>query len=132
MLEPETSALRPSSYELQLRAHRDRNLLMSALLRHALRKLAAGICRLARESELLARNLAAEWRLRHDMRALKPLDDRTLTDIGLVRGDIKYVVSIKRPRRAIRNLQQHDAATRISRGCLTKPQGYPPADAHPR
>jgi hypothetical protein len=43
------------------------------------------------------------------MRALERLDDRTLTDIGLVRGDIEYVVRSKRPRRAIRNSQQHDA-----------------------
>ena len=109
MFEPETSALRPSSYELQLRAHRDRNLLMNALLRHALRKLAAGVRRFARESERLARNLTAEWRLRRQMHALERLDDRTLTDFGLVRGDIEYVVRSKRPRRAIRNSQQHDA-----------------------
>jgi len=48
----------------------------------------------------LARQLAAERRLRRDIRMLRGLPDRDLADIGLGRSEIEYVVRGGRRSRA--------------------------------
>jgi uncharacterized protein YjiS (DUF1127 family) len=83
----------PSSYELHLRARRARNQAIGMLSRHAVSKFADWLCMLAYNGGVrLARQLAAEHRLRRDIRMLTQLQDRELSDIGLGRSEIEHVV----------------------------------------
>jgi len=84
---------RPSSYEIHLRARRARGQAMGMLSRHAVSQFAASLCMLACNGGVrLARQLAAERRLRRDIRALRQLEDRELSDLGLGRSEIEHVV----------------------------------------
>lgn len=93
MFEFETSIARPSAYELHLRARRARSQAMSALSRQAVSKFAEWLGLLVYNGGIrLARRLAAERRLRRDIHRLKRLHDRDLSDMGLGRSEIEYVV----------------------------------------
>jgi uncharacterized protein YjiS (DUF1127 family) len=83
---------RPSSYAFARQAHAERTLLMQSYLRSAARGLAVLISGLAEKVVKLAERMAAEQRLRRDMRALQKFDDRTLADIGVSRGAIEYLL----------------------------------------
>jgi uncharacterized protein YjiS (DUF1127 family) len=98
MFEFETSMSRPTAYELHRRARREQSEAVNALARSAMRKLAQWVGTLAASGIRLARTLAAERRLRRDMRVLHALEDRALRDMGLTRGEIDRVVRHGRPR----------------------------------
>jgi len=82
---------RPSSFELAAAARRHRTLQWQRLLSAAVRGLA----------DLTARGWAAwcERQLaRHNQRALRELDDRTLRDLGLSRGELAWLAAELRGR----------------------------------
>jgi uncharacterized protein YjiS (DUF1127 family) len=111
MFEFETSIARPSAYELHLRARRARSQAISGLSRHAVSKFADWLCMLVCNGGVrLVRQLAAEHRLRRDIRILRKLQDRELSDMGLGRSEIEHVV----------------------RGGRSRTTEFPPAPPHPR
>ena len=66
---------------------------MGMLSHHAVSQFAAWLCMLAYNGGVrLARQLAAERRLRRDIRMLRQLEDRELSDMGLGRSEIEHVV----------------------------------------
>jgi uncharacterized protein YjiS (DUF1127 family) len=105
MFEFETSMSRPSAHELHMRARREQAQVVNAFLYDAARRLVSWIGILARNAMKLARQLAAESRLRRDIRNLQQLHDRDLTDMGLGRGEIESVVRHGRNPRAARFAQ---------------------------
>jgi uncharacterized protein YjiS (DUF1127 family) len=92
MFEFETSMSRPSAHELHMRARREQAQVVNALLSGAAGKFVEWLGILARNAMMLARRLAAESRLRRDIRMLQRLHDRDLTDMGLGRSEIERVV----------------------------------------
>ena len=82
----------PSAYELHLRARHEQRLAMHALFGHAASEFAKWLSRLAGNGARLAQRLAAERRLWRDIRALQTLQDRELSDMGLVRSEIEHFV----------------------------------------
>ena len=93
MFELKTSIARPSAYELHLHARRARGQAIGMLSRHAVSKFADWLCMLVYNGGArLARQLAAEHRLRRDIRMLGQLQDRDLSDMGLGRSEIEHVV----------------------------------------
>jgi uncharacterized protein YjiS (DUF1127 family) len=89
----EISIARPSAYELHLHARRKRSQAMNALSRHAASKFAEWLGLLVYNGGIrLARHVAAERRLRRDIHRLTQLHDRDLSDMGLGRSEIEYVV----------------------------------------
>ena len=105
------SLSQPSSYEIQLRARRARGQAIGMLSRHAVSKFADWLCMLVYNGGVrLARQLAAEHRLRRDIRMLGQLQDRELSDMGLGRSEIEHVV----------------------RGGRSRTTEFPPAPPHPR
>jgi uncharacterized protein YjiS (DUF1127 family) len=91
-----------SSFELERRAAIERNLFIHACVRAAVKWLRMLVLRSAR----FARRAAAEQGRRSAIRQLQQLDDRTLRDIGIHRGEIEFAVRNGRPARARRNLRQ--------------------------
>ena len=87
-----SSAFLPSSRELHRRAERDRNLVMNALLRSAIREFAKWLTFLARGTVGVARGLTDELRRQREIRTLLQLDDRVLADMGVGRSEIEYAV----------------------------------------
>lgn len=65
---------------------------MNRLSRHAAIKFADWLSMLAYNGLRLARHLAAEHRLRSDIRMLRQLQDRDLSDMGVGHSEIEYVV----------------------------------------
>jgi uncharacterized protein YjiS (DUF1127 family) len=101
MFEFERLIARPSAYELHLNARRARGQAINAFSRHAVGRFAQWLCVLAANGGArLARHLAAERRLRRDIRMLKQLGDRELSDMGLGRSEIEFVVRGGRRSRA--------------------------------
>jgi uncharacterized protein YjiS (DUF1127 family) len=109
MFEFETS--RPSAHELHMRARREQALVVNAFLYGAARKFVGWLGLLARNAVMMTRQLAAEWRLRRDIRMLQQLHDRDLTDMGLGRGEIERVVRHGRTPRAARVAHRPAPAT---------------------
>lgn len=72
----------------------------NAPVRSAACTLARWVGVLARASARVACNLAAEGRQRIAISALQRLDDRTLADIGVPRGEIEFVVRSAAPARS--------------------------------
>jgi uncharacterized protein YjiS (DUF1127 family) len=58
----------------------------------------------------LARHLAVERLVHNAIRELDQLDDRTLADIGITRGEIESAVRNGLPARVPHELRQHDGA----------------------
>jgi uncharacterized protein YjiS (DUF1127 family) len=83
---------RPSYLEIERQANAYRSLLMQVYLRSAAGKISALLRILAQGCAQLAGHVAAELRLRSDIRALQQFDDRTLADIGVLRCEIEDVV----------------------------------------
>jgi uncharacterized protein YjiS (DUF1127 family) len=92
MFEFETSMSRPSADELHRQARRAQSKAVSAFIGNAARNLTQWFGMLAGNSMKLTRSLAAEWRLRRDIRVLRQLGDLALRDMGLTRGEIEHVV----------------------------------------
>jgi uncharacterized protein YjiS (DUF1127 family) len=59
----------------------------------------------------LARHLAVERLVHNAIRELDQLDDRTLADIGITRGEIETAVRNGLPIRGSHELRQHDGTT---------------------
>jgi uncharacterized protein YjiS (DUF1127 family) len=97
MFEFETSMSRPTAYELHRRARREQSEAVNALARSVTRKLTRWVGTLAGSGIKLTGTLAAEWRLRRDIRTLRQFEDLTLRDMGLTRGEIEHVVRHGRP-----------------------------------
>ena len=97
-----------SSFELERQAAIQRSLAIQACTRAAVRWLRLLVLRSAR----FARGLAAERRRRRAIRQLQRLDDRTLRDIGIHRGEIEFAVRNGVPARGRRDLRQerHNSA----------------------
>jgi len=109
---PRPSASLPSSYELHRRAQRERNLVINALLRSAMRQFVKWLSTLARGGVKRARELMDELRRRRDIRALMRFDNRALADIGVGRSEIESVV---RNGRCLSNEPQRPMIRRTSR-----------------
>ena len=92
MFEFETGMSRPSAHELHRQARREQARVVNALIGSAARLLADWLATPARSGTKIVHALAAEWRLRQDIRALRQFGDRTLRDMGLTRGEIEHVV----------------------------------------
>jgi len=111
MFEFETSMSRPSAHEFHMRARREQAQVVNAFLSSAVGKFVEWLGILARHAMMLARRLAAESRLRRDIRILQRLHDRELTDMGLGRGEIERVVRHGRNPRAARVRRRDVSAT---------------------
>ena len=121
MFEFETSMSRPSAHELHMRARREQAQVVNAFLSDAARKFVGWLGILARSGMKLARQLAAESRLRRDIRMLQQLHDRELTDMGLGRGEIERVVRHgRRPHAASRSPYPLAARRSPPRGRLAR------------
>jgi uncharacterized protein YjiS (DUF1127 family) len=92
MFEFETSMSRPTAYELHRRARREQSEAVSAFVSSGVRGLVQWIGTLADRAMNPIHALAAEWRLRRDIRTLRQFGDLALRDMGLTRGEIEHVV----------------------------------------
>ena len=92
MYEFEMWISRPSAYELHLRTRREQSLATNALLRHAAGEFTKWIASLAGHGARLAHRLAVKRRLWREIRVLQALEDRELSDMGLVRSEIEHFV----------------------------------------
>jgi uncharacterized protein YjiS (DUF1127 family) len=90
MFEKDKSIPPLSSFELYRQASIQRNLVIQACLRTAVRACATWSRMILREGARLARRFSAERRRRSAIRELQRLDDRTLKDIGVRRGEIEF------------------------------------------
>ena len=106
----EPSMSRPSAHEFHMRARREQAQVVNAFLSDAARTFVGWLGFLASSGMKLARQLAAESRLRRDIRMLQQLHDRDLSDMGLGRGEIERVVRHGKPR-AARVRQRYVPAT---------------------
>ena len=106
------STSQPSFYEIERQAQLERSVVINALMRATARGLAAWLRTLGRAGARVLRKLAADGIWRSRIRALQALDDRTLADIGLPRGEIEYAVRSGRPLRSVRKLQRRHAGRR--------------------
>jgi uncharacterized protein YjiS (DUF1127 family) len=88
MFEFEAAMSRPTAHELHRQARRER----ARVVGGGVRRLAQWLVTPARNGAKMALALAAEWRLRRDIRTLRQLGDRALHDMGLTRGEIEHVV----------------------------------------
>jgi uncharacterized protein YjiS (DUF1127 family) len=121
MFEFETSMSRPSAHELHMRARREQARVVNAFLSDAAGKFVQWTGILAGNAMMLAQRLAAEWRLRRDIRTLQQLHDRELNDMGLGRGEIERVVrSGQRPQGASRSPYPLAARRSPPRGRLAR------------
>jgi uncharacterized protein YjiS (DUF1127 family) len=111
MFEFETSMSRPSAHELHMRARREQARVVNAFLSSTVAKVVTWISILAGNAMMLARRLAAEWRLRRDIRTLHQFHDRDLTDMGVGRGEIERVVRHGRNPRTASSPHSHAPET---------------------
>ena len=86
------------------------NFVIKACMRGTMSRLAEWLSALGTWGTRLARNLADEWLLRC-VRELHQLDDRTLADIGITRGEIESALRNGLPTRVTHNLRQHAASS---------------------
>ena len=121
---------------LPLRAQRARSHAIGGLSRYAVSKFADWLWMLAYNGGVrLARQLAAERRLRRDIRMLRQLQDRELSDMGLGRSEIEHVVRGGRSRATESPRYRRTPAQRHAPERITHLHAHPPlltADAHPR
>ena len=96
-----------SSIGLHQQASIERNLVIQACVRAAVRASAKWFRTLVLRGTRLASDLTAERHLRIAIRELQRLDDRTLKDIGIRRGEIEFAVRNGLPRRASRKPSQY-------------------------
>jgi uncharacterized protein YjiS (DUF1127 family) len=89
-------------FEIERQARIERSLVRGACVRGVMQALARGLRALRSRGIPLVRDLATKWVLRRAMRELHRLDDRTLADIGLTRGEIESAVRHGLPTRELR------------------------------
>ncbi len=97
-----------SFFEVEAQARMKRALVIEACARGTMHAFARWLRLLALRSTRLVRGLAAEGRLRGAMRELGQLDDRTLADMGVTRGEIESAVRDGLPVRAARKRRRRD------------------------
>jgi uncharacterized protein YjiS (DUF1127 family) len=100
-----------SSHELHRQASIERNLVIQAYMRTAMRAAAKWLRVLVLRGRQLARGVSAERRWRRAVRGLQRLDDRTLKDIGVCRGEIEFAVRSGLPFRAYRKARAPTAGS---------------------
>jgi len=96
-----------SFIEGERRARIKRALVVGACLRGTLHTFSEWL-RVAVRSARVLHGLAARRCLRRAIRELHALDDRTLADIGVTRGEIESVVREGLPLRPLRKPRRHD------------------------
>ena len=99
--------------EIERQARIERSLARGACVRGVMHAFAHGLRVLRLRGIPLVRDLATKWVLRRAMRELHRLDDRTLADIGLTRGEIESAVRHGLP---TRKLPEHNWDSRRSSG----------------
>lgn len=95
-----------SSFEFQRQASIERQRVIAAGTRAAMRAITKWLRRLVLRSRQMARDLAAERRHRRAVRELDRLDDRALKDIGVRRCEIEFAVRNGLPARVSRQARQ--------------------------
>jgi uncharacterized protein YjiS (DUF1127 family) len=95
-----------SSFELERQASIERDRVIAAWARAAMRATTKWLRRLVRRSRQMARDWAAERRQRRAIRELERLDDRALKDIGVRRCEIEFAVRNGLPARVSRKARQ--------------------------
>ena len=109
-----------SSFELQRQASIERNLVMAAYMRAAMRATTKWLRMLVLRSRQMARHLAAERRQRRAIRALERLDDRMLKDIGVRRCEIEFAVRNGLPTRLSRKPRQRAWGSALRNSALRR------------
>jgi uncharacterized protein YjiS (DUF1127 family) len=89
-------------FEIERQARIERSLVRGVCVRGVMHAFARGLRALRSRGIPLVRDLATKWVLRRAMRELHRLDDRTLADIGLTRGEIESAVRHGLPTRKLR------------------------------
>ena len=102
----DTSSPPISPFELQRLASLERNLVIAAGMRAAMRATTKWLRMLVLRGRHTARDLTAERRQRSAIRALERLDDRMLKDIGVRRCEIEFAVRNGLPTRVSRKPRQ--------------------------
>ena len=97
-----------SFIEGERRARIKRTLVIEACLRGTLHTFSEWLRVAAVRSARVLQDLAARRCLRRAIRDLHRLDDRTLRDIGVTRGEIESAVREGLPMRPLRNPRRHD------------------------
>lgn len=95
-----------SSFEPQRQASIERDRVIAAGTRAAMRATAKWLRMLVLRGRQMARDLAAERRQRSAIRELERLDDRALKDIGVRRCEIEFAVRNGLPARMGRKARQ--------------------------
>ncbi len=108
MFERDNSIPLFSFFEVEAQVRTKRAVVIEACARGTMHAFARWLRVLVLRSARLVRGLAAEGRLRGAMRELGQLDDRTLADMGVTRGEIESVVRDGLPLRAARKLRRRD------------------------
>ena len=88
-----------------------RSFLISTCIHGTMRRFADWFRFLGLWTLQLARHLAVERLVHNAIRELDQLDDRTLADIGITRGEIETAVRNGLPIRGSHELRQHDGTT---------------------
>jgi uncharacterized protein YjiS (DUF1127 family) len=96
-----------SSYEFHRQSAIERNLVIRAYMRTAMRAAAKWLRLLVLHGRRFARDVAAERRWRRAVRELQRLDDHALKDIGVRRSEIEFAVRHGLPLRASRKPRGH-------------------------
>ena len=86
------------------------NLVIKACMRGTMSRLAEWLSAFGAWGTRLAHDLADERLMRCVIRELHQLDDRTLADIGITRGEVESAVRNGLPTRLTHNLRQHAAS----------------------
>ena len=89
-------------FEIERQARIERSLVRGACVRGVMRAFARGLRVLPARGIRLLCDLATKRLLRRAIRELHRLDDRTLADIGLTRGEIESAVRHGLPTRELR------------------------------
>jgi len=100
MFEKDNSLPPLSFFELERQARIERNRMIQAGVRMAVEATAKWLRMLVLRGKRRAQAFAAERRRRRDIHELQRLDDRTLQDIGVRRGEIESAVRHGLPARA--------------------------------
>jgi uncharacterized protein YjiS (DUF1127 family) len=95
-----------SSLEPQRQASIERDRVIAAGTRAAMRATTKWLRKLVQRSRQMARDWVAERRQRRAIRELERLDDRALKDIGVRRCEIEFAVRNGLPARVSRKVRQ--------------------------